>query len=314
MRILYVSPAYREGAGQIAELERQMRRRGHEVSRLSAPHAPVRALKSATFALSSSAVAALGRQEYDIVHAFNMPSAFAMRCSRGKKILTSDAVWSMYVRGSHPRPLAFLASAAERLAARWADVLTADSEFTAGAYEGMLGRRFEVLRHPMDPGMFAEFDGIGEVPGRVAFVGRDSPEKGRDVLEAAEGSIRGKVEYVTDASWREAMSVIKSASVLAVPSRIESLPRVIIEAFFMGVPVVAASVGGVPELVEHGRTGTLVPPGDPGALAGAVNGALDDRHGALAMARAAREEALSRLSSEKAMPGYVGFYEGLLAR
>lgn len=313
MNILYISPAYREGAGQIAELERQMRKRGHQTSRLYAPHIPVRTLKSSSFALSSSVVALRGKK-HDIVHAFNMPSAFAMRCSLGKKILTSDAVWSWYVRKSHSRPVAALAASAERLVARWADALTTDSAFTKEAYGRMLGREFELLRHPMDPEKFREFDGVKEVPGRVFFLGRDSQEKGRDVLEAAEESINGDVVYRTDVPWREAMSLLKSSSVLAVPSRIESLPRIIIEAFFLGVPVVAASVGGVPELVEHGRTGTLVPPGDPAALAEGVNRAISDRQDALAMARRAREFAIDSLSSEKVMPGYVDFYEGLLSR
>lgn len=290
-----------------------MVKRGHRVDKLAAPHLPVRTLKSPSFALSSCA-AALLRKKYDVVHAFNMPSAFAMRCARGRRVLTSDAVWSRYIRHSHSRPLAALAAAAERAVSRWADALTADSEFTAGAYGRMLGRQFRVLRHPMDPARFDQFGGVKEVPGRVFFLGRDSPEKGRDVLEAAEGGIDGDVVYRTDVPWREAMSLLKSSSVLAVPSRIESSPRIIIEAFFLGVPVVAAAVGGVPELVEHGRTGSLVPPGDPAALAEGVNRALSDRRGALEMARRARESALARLSSERAMPGYVEFYEGLLRR
>lgn len=289
-----------------------MEARGHAVSRLVAPHVPARTLKSASFALSGPAAAALGGR-HDVVHAFNVPSAFAMRCSRGaKRVLTSDAVWSRYIRESHSRPLAALARLVERRVMRWADVRTADSEFTAGAYEGMLGLDFVRLRHPMDPARFEQFGGIEEVPGRVCFVGRDSREKGRDVLEAAEKSIDGSVSYVTDAPWKETMALLKSSSVLAVPSRIESLPRIIIEAFFLGVPVVASEVGGVPELVRQGRTGALVPPGDPAALAGAVNGALADRRGALSMARRARELALDQLSSGKIMPGYARFYEGLL--
>lgn len=314
MNILYISPAYRDGAGQIAELERQMIRRGHAVDKLAAPHVPVRTLKSPSFALSSCAAAALRRKKYDIVHAFNMPSAFAMRCASGKRVLTSDAVWSQYIRKSHSRPTAALAASVERVVTRWADSLTSDSDFTASSYGRMLGREFRILRHPMDPGMFERFSSVKEVPGRVFFLGRDSPEKGRDVLEAAEGGVDGEVVYRTDVPWSEAMSLLKSSSVLAVPSRIESLPRIIIEAFFLGVPVVAAGVGGVPELVEHGRTGTLVPPDDPGALADGINRALSDRREALAMARNARKLAASRLSCESAMPGYVRFYEELLAR
>ncbi len=54
------------------------------------------------------------------------------------------------------------------------------------------------------------------------------------------------------------------------PSRHEALPRVLIESLFAGVPVVASEVGGVPELIESGRCGLLVPPRDPQALGAAA--------------------------------------------
>jgi glycosyltransferase involved in cell wall biosynthesis len=67
----------------------------------------------------------------------------------------------------------------------------------------------------------------------------------------------------------------------------ENCPMAVLEAAARGVPVVASAVGGIPELVEDGRTGLLVPPGDPGALAGAVNRLVDRPEEAARMGTAA---------------------------
>jgi rhamnosyl/mannosyltransferase len=64
--------------------------------------------------------------------------------------------------------------------------------------------------------------------------------------------------------------------VLVLPSRSEGLGRVVVEAFCRGRGVVGSRVGGIPDIVEDGKTGILVSPGDPGALADAVVRALSD--------------------------------------
>jgi glycosyltransferase involved in cell wall biosynthesis len=67
----------------------------------------------------------------------------------------------------------------------------------------------------------------------------------------------------------------------------ENCPMAVLEAAARGVPVVASAVGGIPELVEDGRTGLLVPPGDPGALARSVNRLVDRPEEAARMGTAA---------------------------
>jgi glycosyltransferase involved in cell wall biosynthesis len=64
--------------------------------------------------------------------------------------------------------------------------------------------------------------------------------------------------------------VFQVMDLLVLPSHSEGLPNVVLEAFACGKAVVATSVGGVPELVENGRSGILVPPGQPGVLAEAI--------------------------------------------
>jgi len=69
---------------------------------------------------------------------------------------------------------------------------------------------------------------------------------------------------------------LRSADVVVVPSRRESLGLVAIEALACGVPVVASRVGGLVETIDHGATGLLVPPADPGAIVDALRTLEDD--------------------------------------
>src|SRR5205823_14267225 len=80
---------------------------------------------------------------------------------------------------------------------------------------------------------------------------------------------------------REIETVLAAADVVALPSLYEGMPNVVLEAMAMGCPVIATAVGGSLELVRHGETGLLVPPGDSTALAGALVEIADsaDRRG-----------------------------------
>jgi glycosyltransferase involved in cell wall biosynthesis len=154
---------------------------------------------------------------------------------------------------------------------------------------------------------------VRESFGVVGIVGRLSPEKGVDVglqvhaavrrrvpgaalVIAGEGAERPRLEAqarrlgvedsVTWLGYRDELDdVYRSMSVLLMPSRSEGLPNVALEAFAHGVPVVAAAVGGLPEVVSHARNGYLVSPGDTAAMAEHVvallgDGALRSRLGA----------------------------------
>ena len=82
--------------------------------------------------------------------------------------------------------------------------------------------------------------------------------------------------------------VLPAFDVFALPSRYEGLPMAVAEAMASGVPVVATAVNAVPDLVEPGVTGLLVPPGRPDLMASAVGYLLDSPAEAARMARAAR--------------------------
>jgi glycosyltransferase involved in cell wall biosynthesis len=70
--------------------------------------------------------------------------------------------------------------------------------------------------------------------------------------------------------------VLASLDVLVLPSAYEEMGSVLTEAMASGLPVVASDVGGIPEVVRHGETGLLVPPGDVDALAAALDRLVAD--------------------------------------
>ncbi|MGQ0572516.1 MAG: glycosyltransferase, partial [Armatimonadota bacterium] len=86
----------------------------------------------------------------------------------------------------------------------------------------------------------------------------------------------------------------RSATVCVVPSHWETFGNVCLEAMACGRPVIASRVGGLPEAVEDGRTGVLVPPGDADALAAQILRLLRDRHTREALGSAARRAAESQ--------------------
>jgi len=140
---------------------------------------------------------------------------------------------------------------------------------------------------------------------RALFVGALEPSKNVDVLAAAwrlaaprvpeatlhvvgDGSRRDVVAaLVRDlperAAWdprlgrTDVVRAFDEATVLVLPSASEGLGRVIIEAFVRGRPAVASRVGGIPDLVQDGVNGLLVPPGDAPMLADAIVRVLTDR-------------------------------------
>jgi glycosyltransferase involved in cell wall biosynthesis len=112
----------------------------------------------------------------------------------------------------------------------------------------------------------------------------------------------------------EVAARLAEAAVCVLPSRSEGLPNALLEAMAAGVPVVATNVGGTPEIVQDGRTGLLVPPGDPAALAAGITRVLDDPPAAARMAVAARAYVEANHGWPRIIDEYDRLYvNGLLA-
>jgi glycosyltransferase involved in cell wall biosynthesis len=96
------------------------------------------------------------------------------------------------------------------------------------------------------------------------------------------------IEFAGHVSDEKKAGLLRSASLLVAPSHSEGQPLVILEALAAGLPVIATRVGGVPEALEDGVEGFLVPVGDTEALAGRIVEFFRDESLQLAMSGAAR--------------------------
>src|SRR5204863_6176125 len=99
-------------------------------------------------------------------------------------------------------------------------------------------------------------------------------------------------------------SLLASADAFVLPSRSEAFPNSVIEAMAAGLPVIANGVGGLLDLVDDGRTGLLVPPADPEALAPALRFLLENPSRAAAMGAAARVDVQRRFSFERMVAAF----------
>jgi glycosyltransferase involved in cell wall biosynthesis len=102
--------------------------------------------------------------------------------------------------------------------------------------------------------------------------------------------------------------LLASLDILVLSSYTESFPNAILEAMTMGKPVVATNVGGIPELVEEGQTGLLVPPRDPKAIADCVLSLCRDSARRVQMGRAARVRVESNFTVQAVTAQLEGIY------
>jgi len=196
------------------------------------------------------------------------------------------------------------------------------SRFIAGRMSaaGVFVERLRHLPHFIDCGGISVRAGAGA---GVAYAGRLAQEKGVDVLIEAVALLEGvTLEVAGDGPEREALEslarrlapervrfhgalskkathdLLRGAALVAVPSRwYENQPMIVLEAFACGVPVVASQLGGLPELIEPGVDGALVPANDPLALAGALRDVLGDPGRAVSMGAAARAKVEERFQT-----------------
>lgn len=156
---------------------------------------------------------------------------------------------------------------------------------------------------------------LGRVPdARFAVVGDGELRKAVEERAAR----LGLAERVAFTGWYEPIAeVYADLDVCAISSLNEGTPVTLIEAMATGTPVVGTAVGGVPDVVEDGVTGRLVPSGDAGALAYAMALALagegPDREATREMAARARERVRETYTAERLVRDITALYERLLS-
>ncbi len=276
----------------------------------------------------------------DVTHAHSAKAGFLARLAAGvqgrsrRSVFTPHA-WSFWAADG-VRRRAY--TALERRAAHWCRVILVVSEHErdTGLAAG-IGRpeQYRVVPNGVDLEAFsAEPD---PVAGRVLTVGRLSAQKRPDLALRAfalvrEGRAGAELHIAGGGPWLERTealardlgvahdvrflglrndvpALLSRAACFVLSSDYEGCPLSVIEAMAAGVPVVATRVGGVPELIAHGRSGLLVEPGDPEAIAGAIAGLLDDPARARALGEEARRVACSRLSRDRMVADVRAVYE-----
>jgi glycosyltransferase involved in cell wall biosynthesis len=106
----------------------------------------------------------------------------------------------------------------------------------------------------------------------------------------------------------------RDADIFTLAPREEAFGNVFAEALASGLPIVGTTVGGIPELVEHGKNGFLVPPREPVALAAAIRLLADNPLLRAEIGRRNRTHAEANLSWARATTRYLSVYSGLLRR
>jgi glycosyltransferase involved in cell wall biosynthesis len=314
MKFLFISPRYSGGIGGHAEmLANQLEHAGHIVTKMKTPHIPIKNLKNPSFAIFGTMKGILSRENYDIVHAFNVPSAFAMRYAKGKKkVLSVHGMFSEQVNTLHSKAVSSIAANTESKVLKWADKLTTDSKHTQKIYKEKLGFDFNYLPSAIDTHKLDNIDDVTKLEKQIIYLGRNSYEKGFDILKKIESKINGNIIYCTDLSWKDAMIELKKSSLLVVPSRMESLPTSIKEAFYFKIPVIATDVGGIPELIIDNYSGILVPSGNNTKLIIAINDLLSDSERSISFGNAGYDFVINNLTWKKVLPKYIDFYTNLL--
>lgn len=130
----------------------------------------------------------------------------------------------------------------------------------------------------------------------IAGEGPDRPALER---RTAELGLSGRVRWLGFRA--DAPDLMAASDLLVLPTREEGFPNTLLEGMALGLPVVSTPVDGIPELVIHGQTGLLVPPGDPAALAAAVAQLLDDPARRRALGEAGRRRAEADFDQDRMM-------------
>jgi glycosyltransferase involved in cell wall biosynthesis len=196
----------------------------------------------------------------------------------------------------------------------WTDI---EVFFSAGAdgakddnlimYAGVLTRR---------KGVHVLLDALAQINGnaaaaRLSLVGKPEDRSHAQSLkeQVQRLGLNGSVMFQDHVPQQELAKRMARARVFVLPSLSEGLGRVVVEAMACGTPVIGSRVGGIPDMIEDGVTGFLVPAGDVEALANRIQWVLSHPGEAQEMGRRGREFASKCFSPDMYVRGYARLFE-----
>ena len=152
---------------------------------------------------------------------------------------------------------------------------------------------------------------------RFLVIGEPSPVGNREYLDELSGRATrlGIADRVIFTGLRDDVpALLSAADVSVMPSLNEALSNVLLESMAAGAPVVATDVGGTAEALQHERSGLLIPPANPAAMAAAINRLLTNPSLACELGARARQVIVERFSLDRMVADTAAVYEDLLAR
>ena len=285
LNVLIISPTLR-GIGGIAQhvqgLSNFLKQQGHYVDFISSENTftlPVKGLKNPSFMISAFLKTKM-KKNNDIVHAHNLPAALPMKNASGKKVLTIHGIYSEQVDLLHGKTIGKLSNTYEQDALTWADAITVITK-EAFDYYSKLGFKVNHIPNAIDINSLPEKNDR-RYERQIIFAGRLSKEKGiLTLLKIAEkfpddyhllilgmGPEEEKVKEVTKSrpnihflgyqSREKTIELMRGSDLLIQPSLAEGVSSTILEAMACKTPIIATSVGGNKEILEHDKSGVLV--------------------------------------------------------
>ena len=285
MKILLITPT-QTGIGGIAQhvsgLANFLKMNGHDIDIISSDNTftiPIKGLLNPSFMISSFLKTKF-KNDYDLVHAHNIPSALGMKNIGGKKILTIHGVYSKQIKQLHGNTAATFSQKYENTALCWADAITVVSKEAYDHYTD-LGYSVYQIPNAIDISSLT-LDVDRRYEKQIIFAGRLSQEKGINLLLEISQKLpenlnliilgsgpeekkvqdlaktQNNIHYLGYQSKEKTISLIRGSDVLIQPSLNEGISSTLIEGMACKIPVIATNVGGNKELINNNQTGFLV--------------------------------------------------------
>jgi glycosyltransferase involved in cell wall biosynthesis len=149
---------------------------------------------------------------------------------------------------------------------------------------------------------------LDRIPHLVVLIAGEGPERRRLERLIVEMGLQERIRLL--GFRQDVPRLLAAADLVVLPSRSEGTPYALLEALAHSRPVVATAVGGIPQVLGEGFVRVLVPPGDPEALAAAIQEVMDDTELRGRLARKGREVVAGRFSAQKMARSTALVYEG----